>query len=334
MSLRVGVFYNLRSDFRRRPDDPPDADAEWDVDETVGHILRGLGEAGHEVVDMGDPMSLLDPGRRARIDVVFSVCEMTGYRFREALVPALCEMLGLAYAFSSPDVMVAAQDKNVANFLVRQAGGHVPDWILARRGSDAAELLTAGCPLIVKPSAEGSGMGVTASSVVSTAGDLDSRVEDAVQRYRQPALVQRYYGGREFTVGVVEGARGPVPLVPMEVWAAAGGRLSTYGYHEKESPTTHVSWGPAPDDRTSRAAADLAVLAYKAVGCRDAARVDVRCGDDEPTVGFLEINPLPHLHPGVGDFCRAAAASGLGYSELLGSIVDNAWRRWSQKPLG
>jgi D-alanine-D-alanine ligase-like ATP-grasp enzyme len=94
---------------------PNDMDAEWDTLETIEEIQRGLKQNKFEVVNLGDPKLLLSDAAYQGIDIVFSIWEMQGYRFREAIVPSLCKLLAIPYVFSPPDTMMISLDKNLCN---------------------------------------------------------------------------------------------------------------------------------------------------------------------------------------------------------------------------
>jgi D-alanine-D-alanine ligase len=322
--LRLGVFYNLREDFPLAPGDPVDAAADWDIAATVDHILCGLERAGCRVADLGDPRLLLDRQARDELDLVLSICEMTGYRFRESLVPGLCELLDLPYMLSSPDVLVTALDKNLTNLLAAQAGVPVSPWALVSPGQGEEAVPGWEPPLVVKPAAEGSGMGV---SLVHSRADLQGALARAHANYGQPAIVQRYLPGREFTVGVLERDGRPTPLGVIETAPAGNPDFFLYGYEAKEGEGPSVTFPALADESLAARLQDIATAAFAALGCRDGARVDIRLDEDgEPRL--LEINPLPHLHPAIGDFCRSGKADGLEYTELLGALVASSCRRW------
>lgn len=329
--MRVSLFYNLREEFPEARKRAPDSTADWDEPETVAALIEGLRGAGHEVADLGDPRQLLDPAVRANTDLVFGFCEMHGLRHREAIVPAMCEFFDLPYAFSPPDAMVTALDKNLANLLVHQAGGYVPDWLLVREPAvppELAALIEAG-PAIVKPVAEGGGMGITADAVVDTETLALRRVEHVLSTYRQPAIVQRLAAGREVTIAVLETREGPIALQPIEATNPDGRPLPIYGYEQKERAIDHVRWRSVTHERLASEARRLALLAFAALGCRDAARIDMREDPQTNHLGFLEANTLPHLHPVVGDFCRSASAANWSYPDLLDEIVNSATRRYA-----
>lgn len=326
--LRVGLFYNLRQDFTWRKDHPKDADGDWDVIETIMHVKQSLEHNNYDVLDLKEPLLLLDPEVVNSIDIVFSFCEMIGYRFRESLVPALCELLKKPYVFSPPDALLISLDKNLCNLVVRQAGGKVPNWQIYQT-KEITELFEISFPCLIKPSAEGSGMGINERSVVNHLTDLRAQISWIIEQYRQPALVQEFMSGREFTIGVIETEGEPLPFIPLELCPLTQEDNFTYHHGVKEKADQLVAFRALENDQPlTEQIQILAVTAFKAVGCRDAARVDIRLSESG-IAHFLEINPLPHLHPKIGDFCRSALEFGMDYDELIRTIMENAVRRFN-----
>ncbi len=320
--MRIGLTYNLRADHPDLAVGPTDVAADWDLAQPMAELREGIVRVGHQVVDIGDPRALLE--RDFEIDLIFNVAEMTGVRFREALAPALFELLSLPYTFSTADAMVTSLDKNVSNLLVRQAGGPVADWTIAR-ASDHARLRRVlderpGERWIVKPIAEGSSMGISRGSVCDSVAAVREQVDRAVATYGQPAMVQRFLAGRELTVGVVEREGRPHPLAPMEV--ELQGEL--FDFTSKEALGADVVRNLTVDrlDPLYAPARAIAALAFEAIGCRDVARVDLRCAEGSQELSFLEINALPGLDP------LSAETFAIDYDELLATIIASACRRY------
>jgi D-alanine--D-alanine ligase len=326
-TVSVGVFYNLRKDYSKQEGQPVDIDGDWDIPDTVQEIISGL-KSNFEVLDFGDPKLLMVESVRKSIDIVFSICEMQGFRFRESIVPCLCELLQLPYVFSPPDAMMISLDKNLCNMIVQQVGCRVPEWQLVRSPQEVDSIFILNYPYIVKPSCEGSGIGITDQSVVYNKPQLFSQVEFVVESYLQPALVQQFIPGREFTVGVIEVDGRIQALEPMELHQLCPVRDFTYNHSVKEIADQRVIFKPLKSEpELRRQICRLAGQSFEAIGCRDAGRVDIRLST-EGVPFFLEINPLPHLHPVIGDFCRSAKASNISYRELMATLVNNAARRY------
>jgi D-alanine--D-alanine ligase len=179
-------------------------------------------------------------------------------------------------------------------------------------------------PLIVKPNAEGSSKGIGATSVVDTEEELRAAVKSCVERYRQPALIEEYIAGREFTVGLL-GDKRPRVLPPMEIKFKKDNARPVYDYEVKQEWEEHVYYEcPAKlSDAELKAMEKIARATFWALDCRDVARVDLRM-DADGRIYVLEVNPLPGLTPGYSDLVLIAKAIGIQYDQLIAEIMAGA----------
>jgi len=320
--LRVALTYNLkRIDARRN-----DAEAEYDSPKTVAALARAIAARGHRVVRIEADARLPVRLARARVDLVFNIAEGRGGRSREAHVPALCELLGIPYTGSDPAALCATLDKAMGKRILRNGGVPTPDFFVCETGR---EPLPRGWrfPAIVKPNFEGTSKGITGASVVEDEASMRRRCRRMIRRYRQPALVERYVAGREFTVGLVGWPR-PVVFPPMEVVFLRPGPRTVYEYSLKqdwEGKLEYVCPARIPPG-LSEEIRRRALESFRLFGCRDMARVDFRVdGRGRPWV--IEVNPLPGLTPGYSDLVLNAAAAGVAYDELIGRILAGGLRR-------
>src|SRR5581483_256388 len=263
-------------------------------------------------------------------DVVFNIAEGIKGRNREAQVPAMLELLDIPYTGSDPAALSVALDKALAKRVVWQQGIRTPDFVLMTTGKERLpkELCL---PVIVKPVAEGSSKGILEKSVVHTEPELRELARELAARYHQPALVENYIQGREFTVGLL-GERRPKVLPIMEVVFTGDQPTPIYDFETKLDWTNRVRYDvpaklePAQQREIERAATGV----FTALGCRDVARVDFRM-DAEGRVYFLECNPLPGLTPGWSDLVMISQAAGLEYRMLIGEILSCAIRRYQER---
>jgi D-alanine-D-alanine ligase len=261
---------------------------------------------------------------------VFSIAEGVKGRSREAQVPALCELFDQRYLFSDPLTLAACLDKAVAKRLVRDAGVPTPSFAVAER--NANELLDwADFPAFVKPLAEGTGKGCGAASLVHSQAELQVAVSRVIERYRQPALVERYLPGREFTVGLVGNGNDARVLGVCEILLRPNAEANVYSLLNKELCEDLVTYAPASDDE-ARLAGTRALQAYRALDCRDAARIDFR-SDANGVPYFLEANPIAGLNPWHSDLPILAAQNGIEFVALIGMILDAALARYGLAPL-
>lgn len=323
--LRIGLCYDLKSDYLAAGFAPHDV-MEFDEEDTVAGIAEALKGLGHSVDRVGRGTELarrLAAGERW--DLVFNFAEGVRGRSREAQVPALCEMFDQPYTFSDPLTCAVTLDKPLAKRVVRDSGLPTPAFEVIET-EEQAEAITLELPLFVKPAAEGSSKGITDRSRVSDRGELRDACAELIRLFRQPVLVESYLPGREMTVGIVGNGEDARVVGVMEV-VFKDGMDTEYTALNKAEYLERTEYRLLDGDPVARRAREVALGAYRALDCRDAARVDLRCdGNGEPC--FLEINPLPGLHPVSSDLPILSGLAGMTYGELLGSIVEAAGRRW------
>jgi D-alanine-D-alanine ligase len=323
--VRIGFTYDLRDDYLREGYTAEEA-AEFDAIETIDAIETALVSLGHTVDRIGGVKNLvarLNAGDRW--DLVFNYAEgMFGFA-REAQVPSLLDAFQIPYTFSDGLVFALTLHKGMTKHVVRSLGIRTPDFAVVSSVSEVAAIRLP-YPLFVKPVASGSSVGVSAASHVTDASSLAATCRELIDKYRQPALVETFLPGREFTVGIAgTGSRARVIGV-LEVTLTGNAEAHGYSYDNKKQINARyqiVNDGPATD------AADIALQAWKGLGCRDLGRVDTRC-DRDGRPHFLEVNPLAGLHPVLGDLVILADLVGVSYTQLIESTVASACERLSR----
>jgi D-alanine-D-alanine ligase len=324
--MRIALVYDLRDDYRALGFSEEEV-AEFDTVETIDQLAGALEALGCEAVRVGRGQTLaarLVEGER--YDLVLSIAEGLKGRSREAQVPALCELFDQPYVFSDPLTMTACLDKAVAKRLVRDAGVPTPSFVVADRADAVADWTD--FPAFVKPLAEGTGKGCEAASLVHTEAELQEAVRRVIGRYRQPALVERYLPGREFTVGIVGNGNDARVLGVCEILLKPNAEANVYSLHNKELCEELVTYAPA-DDGEAWLGGARGLQAYRALECRDAARIDFRSdADGEPH--FLEANPLAGLNPWHSDLPILAAQNGIDFVTLIGMVLDAALARYGR----
>ncbi len=328
--LRVGFTYNVK---RVKPalDGTRDEEAEYDPPATIQAVREAIAAAGHEVIDLEATADLPALIETAKPDLVFNMAEGIKGRNRESQVPALLELLDIPYSGSDPAALNIALDKALAKKIVRQHGILTPNFFTMSTGKERLPK-DLRFPLIVKPVAEGSSKGVHATSVVENEGELREAAQRMIAKYDQPALVEDYIGGREFTVGML-GERRPKVLPPMEVvFLDDSETRPVYSFEFKQDWSSKIRYDvparlePAQLRALERAAREC----FIALGCRDVARVDFRM-DQQGKIYFLECNPLPGLTPGWSDLVLIAKAAGIEYDALIAEILSGAIRRYKER---
>lgn len=327
--------------------------AEWDTAETIDAVAHALAGFGN-VVRLEATVDFPERLRAERPDIVFNIAEgLTGVN-RESHVPAICEFLDVPYSGSDPLTLSTCLHKGrtkevlafngvpTAPFAVVESirdvemllDGHqeemLPSAVPTRRLPDAF-------PLFVKPVHEGSSKGVTVRNLVQSREELVTRVTELLDAYAQPVLVEDYLPGAEFTCAILgNGAEAQVlPIVGMNFGDLPAGVAPIYGFEAKwvwDTPDRplHIFDCPAPiSDSLRRAIENVALRAYRVLGCRDWSRVDVRL-DAASVPNVVEVNPLPGILPNPADnscFPKAARAAGMSYDMLIQSCLVHAAAR-------
>lgn len=329
--LKVGFTFNVKR-IKPTADGAEDTEAEYDSPSTLQAIREAIASHGHEVVDLEATAELPMVLATTQVDVVFNIAEGFRGRNRESQVPALLELLDIPYTGSDPATLSLALDKALAKKVVRAAGIDTPNFQLMNTGRERLDKQFTRWPLMVKPVAEGSSKGVVSKSVCNTEAELREVVKEMVERYKQPALIEEYIGGREFTVGLL-GERRPEVLPPMEiVFTDKSDSTPIYKFEDKLEANDRIRYEapakllPGQLERMRAAARG----AFMALGCRDVARIDFRMDEDE-RIYFLECNPLPGLTPGWSDLVLIAQGEGMDYHTLIGEILSGAIRRYKEK---
>ncbi len=322
--MRIGFTFDLRSDYLKAGYTEEET-AEFDSETTIEAIESALVRLGFEVDRIGHVRRLTERLVAGdRWDLVFNIAEGLRGRSREAQVPAILEAYDIPYVFSDPLTSAATLDKAVAKRLVRDAGIPTAGFAVLETDDDAD---TAGIafPAFVKPLAEGTGKGCANASLVETRPALKAAARALRAKFRQPVLAEAYLPGREFTVGIVGNGRDARVLGVMEIAFLRDDQGTIYSLEAKEHWQTTVRCTLATDNEAMQAGAS-ALRAYRALECRDAARLDFR-SDADGVPQFLEANTLPGLRPKYSDLAILADLVGLSYDRFMGEIMDAAIAR-------
>jgi D-alanine-D-alanine ligase len=326
--------------------------AEWDSPETIDAVARALSALG-EVVPLEATEEFPERLRAERPAIVFNIAEGLHGVNREAHVPAICEFLAVPYSGSDPFTLSLCLDKARTKEVLSFHGVPTAPFVLVESMDGWPELRRRviggsaignergplSLPLFVKPVHEGSSKGITERNLCRTAAELERQVAFLLERYDQPVLVEEYLPGAEFTCAILgNGADARVlPIVAMRFDSLPDGALPVYGFEAKwlwdrpENPLDVFECPARIPDSLRREIERVVLRAYRVLGCRDWARIDVRL-DAAGRPNVIEVNPLPGILPNPEDnscFPKAARAAGLAYDELLQSCVLLAAERQS-----
>jgi D-alanine-D-alanine ligase len=348
--LHIGLTYNLK---------PAGAEGdqfeEFDSVETIEALETAIRAAGHDPIRLGWGLEMLEALQHERVDGVFNIAEGVGGRGRESQVPAVLEMLAIPCTGSDALAIALTLDKALAKVVAKnagiatapwfvtgvpsltgtdksvcatsilpnsamsvQAGANVAQTLLSVLSQDAVPDIATLFPVFAKPAAEGSSMGITDRSLCRDQNELDAVIE-RVSKYG-PVLVEEFLPGDEFTVGIIGGE----VLGVMQVLPRGDDKDFIYSLDVKRDYLNRVDYRlvDAPD------VAEVAREVWRAFGLRDVARIDVR-RDRNGVPNFVEVNPLPGVHPVNSDLVILARLAGISHPDLIGRIINAAIKRWA-----
>ena len=330
MPVSIGLVYDLLGTYPRRPQDPADVDVEYEPEATVQLLEASIARLGHRSVRLGAPHDLLArlaKGELPGLDAAITIAEGWGGREREAWAPVLLAMSGIPTLGSDATTLSVGLDKHWAHTLVAAAGVPVVPQVVIHSAAEAREAaLPAAFPLFVKPRWEGTSKGIAPSSRVESRKELVAEVERIVRDYEQPALVEGFLEGPEYTVTVV-GNDPPRVLPVLQRALEATTRIGLHALERHPAPAggwRHCVPGSL-DAALERELGALALRAYAALDCRDFARADFRLEKTGRPV-FLEINPLPTFAPD-GSFGILAELEGRPADALVADVLAGGLRR-------
>ena len=244
-------------------------------------------------------------------DVLFLA--LHGGQGEDGTLQALLDLTGVPYTGSGHLASALAMDKDLSKHLFRAAGVPTADWLMAPATAEQVEA-TLGFPVIVKPSKQGSTVGL---SIVRTRAELQPAIDEAFV-HDDEVMIEQFIAGRELTVGVLGDETLPVgEIIP---------KHEIYDYECKYTPGMAVEEFPArlTDDET-KTVQNLARKAFDALKLRGYARIDFRMSPDG-TFYCLEANTLPGMTQ-TSLIPQAAAAAGISFPELCDRIVQLALDR-------
>ena len=322
--LPILFLYNLDPEW-----DPPFAQDVVDEIESLTADLRALGHRVTPVVVGDDDVDAALASHHPNDNIVFNWCEeLPNVPRSDARVASVLERLGYAYTGATSPVLAMSWNKPRVKGMLERCGLPTPR---GRVYTSAQVNDWSRFPAIVKPAWEHCSVGVSRESVVLTTEGLRQRVEQILEEHAQPALVEDFIDGREFRVCLW--GNGSLEVLPVAEMGYAAfddvrDRLCVYDakFDPESRPFNEIELLlPAPlteDER--RRLCDIAIPAYRAMGCRDYGRLDLRLRGD--TFYILDVNPNPDL---ASDGSLIVGAEEAGYSQagVVSRLVNLAAAR-------
>ncbi len=348
-SFRVAVLANLKENAPKFEGMSADQWDDLDSESTVLSLVNALKDGGHQAEFLEADDTIIDTIRHYKPDICFNIAESHFGDSREAQIPAILERLRIPYTGSKVLTLALTLDKPMTKRILAWHNLPTPSFQSFERLDEPLDPEME-FPLFIKPSREGTGMGISYRSILHNEEELRTQLDYILKKYNQSALVEKYIEGREVTVGLVGNLIGPVArripkdenarriqaglhfLPPLEVnlapWVESG------GVYDNNLKTTHAAdleyLCPAPlDEEMIDQLNLLAASVFRVTGALDFARIDFRLDiNDNLKPYILEINPLPGLMPQLSDIVMEAGADGIGHSDLVNMILNTALKRY------
>ena len=337
--MRVAVTFNMKRGEPDEAQEPPgsrsDAEAEWDSPKTIAAVVNALQER-HEVIPIDAAKDVYHGLVASRPEMVFNIAEGSAGPCREGHVPSILEYLNIPYTASDPLTLNLCLDKARAKEVL--AFNRLPTPRFRVISAEKISKNGLSYPVIVKPLYEGSSMGICNNSLVRSHEEMHERVRWVLDEYNEPALVEEYMAGREFTVAIL--GNGPsarvLPIVEIKFDSLPEGMNPIYSYEAKwiwDQPSNPLQIFECPaqlDGKLRSEIERICLKAYAVMRCRDWCRIDVRL-DAAGRPHILELNPLPGILPCPEDnscFPKAARAAGLSYNQLINEVLHIACARY------
>jgi D-alanine-D-alanine ligase len=348
--MNVALLANLKKNAPTWPGMSPDQWDDLDSETTIQSIADALESNGHKVTFLEGDTTLFETLPKLKPDICFNICESHFGDAREAQVPAILEMLRIPYTGSQVLTLALTLDKPMTKRVLAWHDLPTPAFQSFERLNEPLNP-DMHFPLFVKPSREGTGMGVSGESIVHNEEQLRVQLRRIFDRYDQPALVEHFIEGRELTCGVVGNLYNPVarripdnedapriqrgltffPIMEIDMGKYPAEEAGIYTSRIKVDLVHDFHWiCPAPLTPEQVEQIEwLTAAVFRVTGCYDVARVDFRLdAKDNNKPYILEINPLPGLNPEYSDLCIEAKAGGWSYEKLVNTILDEALERY------
>lgn len=294
---------------------------------TMKDIKKAL-SGEYEVIHLEMDSDIIDRLREEKVDLVFNLCNGINGEASLSQLPSMLEFANIPYTGSGPLGHGLAFNKIVAGNMFKEANIETPAFIYI---SDIDEIdeRKFKYPVLVKPKDEGSSRGIHDDSLIFDRKFLIKKLEETLELYNPPMMIMEYIEGREFTVGVIEEEDGlrVLPILEIDLSGLPKGINKIYSFEAKVKYDDYVEYHcPARLDEETRLKIEgTAKSAFKSLGLRDYARVDMRLLKGVPYV--IEINSLPGLDKDHSDICKMVEAMNLDYKDLVKRIVKQASKR-------
>ena len=318
---KIGLVYNKPRDIN--PEEKELDPRSYRQSEIIAnHIEEALVSKGHKVTMIPASLNLLqDIEAAGDLDVIFNSCTGINNKKEQANIVGMLELLDIPIVGSSLQTHVTALHKGITKTILEKEGIPVTPFQIFK---DPDEPLDGDLnfPLFVKPESEGSAVGITMDSLVNNEEELKERVKFVVDSFNQPALVEGYLSGREFSVAVI-GTKNPKTLPITELKFPEDLEENIQSVDVKAENVIERVCPADISPELEKEISDIVIASFKALNCTEYVRVDVKL-DENNKPHIIELNSLPALEPGYAHFPVMAEAGGYTMADLVETLVKEA----------
>lgn len=327
----------IRSDNFTQTESVIEAYAEWDTWETI-IALKDAIEVFHNVTLIEADNNAFEKFKQSKPDIVFNIAEGFNNLSRESQIPAMLDMLKIPYTGSDALTLGICLDKARTKEILSYYNIPNANFILVDKikplSNHSIEF-----PSIVKPVSEGSSKGIFNSSLVRNYYELNAEIKRVIDVYNQPAIIEEFLPGKEFTVALIgnEDNTEILPIVEIMYDNFPDDIEHLYSYEAKwildtKDNVFDVFECPAAIDKNlGKQIKDIVLQTYNVLRCKDWSRIDIRL-DKNGIPNVIEINPLPGIMPDPNEnssFPKAARVAGINYNELIQRVLFEACKRYN-----
>jgi len=339
--MKIVLTFNLRHFKPSLKNKKAIEEAEFDTPETIKGITEALKKLGHKVflVEANENAYLKFKKLRAKIDLVFNMAEGIWGQDREAQIPAMLEMLKIPYLGSKPLTQAICLNKAKTKELLKFH--HVPtaSFQIFKTGKEKVKKYLR-FPLIVKPNSEGSSKGIFQNSFVKNEKELRKKIKEVIKKLKQPALVEEFLEGREFSISLL--GNNPVEVLPpveIDFSALPKNFIPMDSYETKwilDNPESKIKTIICPAKISKnlwQRIKEICLKTKEVLEILDWCRIDLRC-DKNGIPNVLEVNQTPGIIPDPKENSRlplAARATGYTFEEMLNKIIKSSLERYKIK---
>ncbi len=332
---KIAVVFNLKKEPAQNM--PEDFYAEFDNLSVPTAIKEAIEKKGFDVEIVEANEDFFEKIRYGNYDFVFNIAEGLNGGSRESQVPAILDMLGIPFTGSGVFTQALTLDKRRTKEILQYYGVATPKFQIFTSWNQKLDPELQ-FPLFVKPNGEGSSKGIRNDSLVTNEEELRKKLRFVMNNYNQPALVEEYLEGREFTVAILGNSPPkvmPIVEVTFDYLPEHVHKFDSYEvkwiWDSPNNPVDPVICPANVSKELEKMIKATALKTFKVLGCVDLARIDIRL-DKNGIPNVLEINALPGLMPDPLEnsrFPKACFTAGMTYDEIIITVLSEAMKRYS-----